>query len=484
MRFALYLTLLICLLPLVFSRPFFGLCVYYVVSFMQPKVLCWRPDLQDSLLVGVPLVAGAILFGVRQPRWAPAAPSGGGALSQGLREQWLRGGLFEPSWQALLLLLLVGYIGLTGAVSTLHAPDAGEMYGRLCKVVLVTVLMTGLAASADRFHALCIVVAVATGFWAIKAGAWTLLLGPHRTHGEDYDNNLFALKSVMVLPLLYQLGMADTNRRRRYLFMGLAALTALGIIGSRSRSGFVALAFVLICMMWSGRHRIRAALGVCLLGFVALIVSGNEIRTRLTSIEDYQSDRSAGKRFVIWQAAWDVFAAHPLTGVGFARFEAAHQKENQRSWAAHNIWLQNLAELGLIGHPLWLALVLGTILELYLLMRRTARAPPELRRLHHAASGLLMGMCAFWIHGMFHNEEYLELMFTFIGMTVCLRVVVRHEWTRAAAAAQQIAAARSRPTVGGVAATSAAAGAAPRNPGWIEAVVATWPGPAIAGRTA
>ncbi len=71
MRFFLYVSVLLLILPLVFMRPFFGLCVYYVVSLLQPKFLCWRGDFQDAILVGVPLVVGAIAIGVRRTQVTP-----------------------------------------------------------------------------------------------------------------------------------------------------------------------------------------------------------------------------------------------------------------------------------------------------------------------------------------------------------------------------------------------------------------------------
>jgi len=436
MRFTLYVTLLLCVLPLVFSRPFFGLCVYYIVAFLQPKLLCWRPDFQDSLLVGVPLVFGAIVLGVHRPRWRFAAdglPTDG--AEPALREELSRAPLFHPSWQVLLLIALVGYIGLIRLVTPFDASESSEQFNRLCKVALVAALTTGLAASADRLRALCMVVALAAGFWAVKAGIWTLMLGAHRTYGEDYDNNLFALKSVMVLPLLFHMGIISKDRRVRGLLLGLALCACLGIIGSRSRAGFAALAFVLVGMLWSSRRSPRTAGAILLLGFVGLCVSGSEIWARWEGIRRYGEDRSAGKRFAIWSDAWEVFEVNPLTGVGFANFERAHAKEYQASWAAHNIWLQNLVELGLIGHPLWLCLVWGTIGSLFLSMRRARRGPPELRWLEQIARALFMGMVAFWIHGMFHNEEYLELMFAFIGLSVCVSVVLHHESLRPAAAA-------------------------------------------------
>ncbi|MEK6644636.1 MAG: hypothetical protein AABZ08_12085, partial [Planctomycetota bacterium] len=71
MRFAIYLTILFSILPIVLMRPFFGLCAYYVVSLLQPKLLCWQPVFPDAMLIGVPLVVGAIAVGVKRHIWEP-----------------------------------------------------------------------------------------------------------------------------------------------------------------------------------------------------------------------------------------------------------------------------------------------------------------------------------------------------------------------------------------------------------------------------
>src|SRR4051812_22312662 len=96
MRYALYLTFLYGSLPFVFVRPFYGLCVYFIVSFMEPKVLCWQPALQDSMIVGVPLVLGILLFGIKRIRIEPVREALTGRITD-LRETVVRNRLIEPA---------------------------------------------------------------------------------------------------------------------------------------------------------------------------------------------------------------------------------------------------------------------------------------------------------------------------------------------------------------------------------------------------
>jgi probable O-glycosylation ligase (exosortase A-associated) len=426
MRFILYVALLLAVLPLVLTRPFFGLCVYYIVSLMQPKFLCWRGDFQDGMLVGVPLVVGAIALGVKRLTLTPSlSPKTGHVLA--IKKGYARNPLFEPSWTLALMVVLILYISITRLLVPFPLSSNAYQYRSLLKLLLVVVLLTGLAADLPRFRILYLVVALATAFWAIKGGVKVMLLGPHQVYGKTYDNNLFALVSVMALPMVFYFALSVKHGRWRAILLGCAALICLSIIGSRSRAGFVALVFVLACLAWSSRYRIRAIVAAGLVALIAWTMSSQEIRDRVTSIIEYRKDKSAMSRFATWNVAKEMLRQNPLIGVGFSNFEVAKDRFIGGHKAAHNIFLQNLAELGLLGHPLWLAIIFGTIISLYRLMRRARRLPKDMRWAYYWCRGLLLGMVAFCIHGLFHNEEYLELMLVMVGLNVALQATIRRE---------------------------------------------------------
>ncbi|HVP11345.1 MAG TPA: O-antigen ligase family protein [Phycisphaerae bacterium] len=442
MRFTLYLVLLFATLPFVLTRPFFGLCVYYVVSLMQPKMLCWRGDFQDGMLVGVPLVMGAIAFGIKRRTLLPQKDHRSGSILS-VRETLTRNPLFEPSWPLALMVVLLMYVSVTRFLVPTPISNNSYSYRSLIKLLTVIILLTGLAADLRRFRILYIVVAMSTAFWAIKGGFKVILLGPHQVYGRTYDNNLFALLSVMSLPMVFYYALSVRHARWRAALLVCAALICLAIIGSRSRAGFVALAFVLACMAWSSRFHLRAIVAAGLVAVVAWTMSSQEIRERVTSIIEYRNDKSAMSRFATWDIAMELLDQNPMIGVGFGNFEYAKDKYIGGRKAAHNIFLQNLSELGLIGHPLWLAIIIGTIISLFRLMRRSRSFPPEMRWAYYWSRGLLLGMIAFCIHGFFHNEEYLELMLVMCGLNVALHAVIRREaWHRYLNAA--VAAAKER----------------------------------------
>lgn len=426
MRFIIYVSLLLMVVPIVCMRPFFGLCVYYVVSILQPKMLCWRGEFQDALIVGIPFVIGAVAFGVKRSQVLPERDAVTGKIKS-VVTRLTRSPLFEPSWPIVAAVLLVGYIGLGRLFSAYPMQDTSYQFRGLCKVVFVMILLTGLVSDSRRFRILFLIVALSGAFWAIKGGLKVIILGPHQVYGKTYDNNLFALTSVMTLPMVFYFGLTIKHARWRTLLLVCSALMCIGIIGSRSRAGFVAFGVVLACMAWSSRYRLRAVFAVLLVVSATLAMSGKEMRDRIESIVSYRQDTSASSRFYTWQVARTLFGEHPVLGVGFNNFEIAKGERFGGRKAAHNIYLQNASELGLIGHPLWLAIVFGTTLSLYRFMRKARRLPPEMRWAYYCSRGLLLGMTAFCIHGMFHNEEYFELMFAMVGLNVAIQVVVRRE---------------------------------------------------------
>ncbi len=426
MRFIIYASVLFAVLPLVFYRPFFGLCVYYVVSILQPKVLCWRDDFQDALLVGVPLVIGAIAIGtVRREIWAERDDDSGGLRR--LQTQVKRDPLVAPHWLIGVFAILVIYVAGTRYLVDIPPIHTSYQFKGLCKILLVTALLTGMVSDYRRLKIFFIVIAFSAGFWAIKGGVKILLIGPHQVYGKSYDNNLFALISVMALPLVFYGTALVRKTKWRPVFLICAGLICLGIIGSRSRAGFVAFAVVLCMMAWGSRYRFRALIGVGIVALTAVAFLGPEIIERVESIIGYREDKSAYSRFYTWTVARVLFEQNPLIGVGFGNFELAKDAVFGGRKAAHSIYLSNLAELGIFGHPLWLCLIFGTMISLMRFIRRAKRLPPGLGWPYSLGRALLLSMLGYAIHGAFHNEEYLELMFALVGLTVALQVVTERE---------------------------------------------------------
>lgn len=101
---------------------------------------------------------------------------------------------------------------------------------------------------------------------------------------------------------------------------------------------------------------------------------------------DQRLVRLNGNRHNVWESAWRAFEAHPIGGVGPGTFEFWWSREGinpEFVRDAHNIYLEALAETGVIGFVLLVVFLFGL---LYSAIRVRARLPA----LHHGAhAGLI-----------------------------------------------------------------------------------------------
>src|ERR1051325_9242232 len=162
---------------------------------MQPKLLAWQTSFPDAMLVGVPMVIGAIAIGAKRLSWRPQIDRATGRISA-LTARVVRSPILEPSWLLGACALLLAYITINRLITPYPLSNTTEQYRGLCKVLIVVALLTGMASDYRRFRVIYAVIALSVAFWAIKGGLKVILLGPHQVYGRTYDNNLFALTSV------------------------------------------------------------------------------------------------------------------------------------------------------------------------------------------------------------------------------------------------------------------------------------------------
>jgi O-Antigen ligase len=87
----------------------------------------------------------------------------------------------------------------------------------------------------------------------------------------------------------------------------------------------------------------------------------------------------SGVRYDVWKSALAAFEAHPLDGTGAGTFEFWFNRhpdgDPQFLRDAHNLWLENMAELGVPGLLLIIAVAIGAIAVAISVRRRVHRAP-------------------------------------------------------------------------------------------------------------
>lgn len=190
------------------------------------------------------------------------------------------------------------------------------------------------------------------------------LLRPGSLAGNATDQGILGAVLIGVLGFV----ILGAHRRGERISVWLAVGAAAGIVSvvtSASRAGLLALALVLTALLVravvGSRRRLRAiAVAVGVLAVVAgtaLVVPLT--RQRLIGAGGF-AQGTIGDRFVMWEAAWRLVAAHPLRGVGPSGFADAVTPVLPSDWftrtdagaildSPHNVVLQAGLAAGIPG---------------------------------------------------------------------------------------------------------------------------------------
>lgn len=165
-------------------------------------------------------------------------------------------------------------------------------------------------------------------------------------------NDLCLALNVAFLAALYFFFDPEA-RGGQLLWLSLAALFGFGIVLTQSRGGMLALMGGLVVF---GRVRFGWArtlpFAAAVLPVLALVLAQRS--TAITLTEDTAQDR-----LQLWSMALTMFREQPVFGVG------AGQYEEQVGWVAHNSFVHNFTELGIIGGALFLGAFVAAWWPLY-----------------------------------------------------------------------------------------------------------------------
>ncbi len=390
-------------LPVIPFRPFIGLAVYTWLAFMRPQDLAWSiGSMELSFYVAVAMAVGLILA------WG--------------RERYL-----VPRLQTVLMMLLAVWFLITAQTAVL--PELSSKWTEVfLKVILISVLTTGMVSDRWRFRTLIVVIAFSLGLLGFKYGVYATLRGGAQflagPGGFMADRNAFALALNMAIPLLVGIGMTERWKPLKIAAYALVPFCMITILGTFSRGGLLTLALVSAALVWRTRRPVLAAL-VLAVGIGAFFYVSTErlersFMHRTASILEHESDASAMGRIKAWQTSWRVFQDHPILGVGPRNFTLVYSRYGAADEArvAHSSYFQMLAETGFPGFALFVAVLVVALWRLELLRGRAVE------RWFSVHAGMMqISLLAFSVGGALLNVAYFDLFYQLVAMGVALEVL-------------------------------------------------------------
>jgi len=156
----------------------------------------------------------------------------------------------------------------------------------------------------------------------------------------------------LVFPLALALAFYSAGKAIAKLFWaGIACMTAIACVGTYSRSGFLATALVGGLYVLRG-NAVKAIIpiGSMAAAFAVAVVSIPSLHKRIFGIGGAVNEGATG-RFDLWRQAIDMWFDSPIFGNGMSAFYDRYHG------AAHNTYLQVLAETGLLGFALYCTVI-------------------------------------------------------------------------------------------------------------------------------
>ncbi len=231
--------------------------------------------------------------------------------------------------------------------------------------ILIYFLITSMVTSSRdlRLVQQCLMIStIISAFFmlsAMKAG------GLVRIGAFEADPNFFALSLIIALPIAISEFFISKSKPWKILSAMTFFLILFAVPASLSRGGLITLIVVLVFMSLNNRKAYRVILPTLVIAVItfAIFFGAGVIRLDLLGVTTPQRIGALVGRFSAMRSAFYVFIHHPLFGVGIGNFikfyhEYSILPSSYGAFVAHNMYLEILADLGLVGFiPFFLTII-------------------------------------------------------------------------------------------------------------------------------
>lgn len=417
MRDALLLVVILASVPICLFRPYFGVLMWFIISFLNPRGYVYgiAAEFPAAELIAIPTILGTF-FTETNKRFLPK--------------------------QTILLFLFWGWI----VVSYLHATQVplfaghvGESLRQLSdvsKTLLMTLITILVVTSKQKLRYLMLATSFCLGLLALKGAVFGVLTGgEYRVYGTHRsflaDNNDFALALNMVLAIPFFLARQENSRKLRFILYLFFVASIISIVLTYSRGGLLGLTVALAGIAIKSGRKIA---GFLIAGFLILslfIVAPARWQDRMTSLLHGELDDSAEQRLVTWGYSWNFAMAYPITGGSFGCFTpplfAIYQprplpSSMYKALGPHSIYFQVLAEQGFPGVVLFFGLLISCLLTLRKL-RKVAKLIPHFHWMKDYIDMIAIGLAAYLVNGTFLGRAYFDLYYELVATVLIIQIL-------------------------------------------------------------
>ncbi|HYD36978.1 MAG TPA: putative O-glycosylation ligase, exosortase A system-associated [Allosphingosinicella sp.] len=379
MRDLAFVAFLVALLGLGLKRPFLFVLAYIYIDVVSPQRLSYY------LINSVPLsmIAACLAFG-----------------------GWLliekKAGLRFTVRQGLIATLLCYTFYTT---SNADFPiEAAEKWDWAWKALAFAIFLPLTLRSRLRIEAALLYLILSAAAIVIVGGIKTVLSGGGygvlnlmvSNNSNLYESSTISTVAIAIIPTILWLARFGTVFPPDWRVKGFAAALIFACllmpIGTEARTGLVCIGVLALLMLRDVKRRFLYLAGASLLTLAAIPFLPASFTGRMSTIQGYESDSSAGVRLAVWGWTWNYAQEHPLGG-GFGAYRqnkievrtvatqesgavrtVTAQSHMDQGRAYHSSYFEMLGEQGFPGLILYLLIQGAGLVRLEVIRRRYRRA--------------------------------------------------------------------------------------------------------------
>lgn len=363
------------LIALGFRKPFLWVICYLYVDIVAPQIISWGflTQLPTSLIAFAAAFLGWLVFDDKRDA----------------RFTWRQG----------LLAVLLVYC----AISTWRADypvEALLKWAWVWKALVFAIFLPLTLRTRLRIEAVALAMVLSASALIIDGGIKTAMggggYGTLRIFVENntglYEGSILSCVAIAIIPVALWLAKHGTifpADWRVWSFTGaLIFACALIPIGTQARTGLVCLGVLCLLYLRTAKHRLLISLAMAAGVVIAVPFLPQSYLNRMNTIEDHQSDQSAGTRLGVWKWTLGYVKDHPFGG-GFevyisskveydkvssttsgSNVSISRERVVEEGRAFHSSYFEMLGEQGWPGLILWLVLQGSGLVQMEIIRRR------------------------------------------------------------------------------------------------------------------
>lgn len=272
-------------------------------------------------------------------------------------------------WRIIFFVLLWLYFIFTTTQAYIQTIAWGRLWF-ISKIYIPFYFTLILINTREKLYYLIVTIGISIGIVAVKGGVFALATGfGHRVYGppatQFEGNNEFAVAMLISIPLLLVWQKETLNPWVKKGVLFVIPIIYAASLSSWSRGALLTMTALTLMLIWNSKRKFLAVPLVLIASFFVKDYLPQDWFGRMDTIQTYEEDASAMSRIETWTDGWNHTLQRPFTGAGFEGWMYV----SKRDW--HSSYVEMFSEHGFIAFALWLSLILGSVISLTLLPRKT-----------------------------------------------------------------------------------------------------------------